>query len=488
LDRHIAHRARQFLPEGRLKLSVCVSVYNQPKRLLNEMYTSLLVQTYRNKEIIILDNGSSNDETVEWLGQVKQDKRAVLIHVTENIGISGGNLKLLENLTGDFFVPVDADDFLSVDALQMLAYQIEKYRDAKIFYTDEYKSDLNSIRFQPFFKPDFDPILIMNCCYPAHLMAIEVEFLRRIGSYTDSRATWCHDYDTITRALAVGEAPIHIRELVYGWRINPGSTASAETSGKPEATESQRFVLNRLLNARGLESELSIEPNGIETSRGMWRLKARRPMANIKIFSATEVWGDGGMGVPGLASAASDSGAEWTGILLEPATEEVVLELSAVALFEPRINAVSGILIDGNRVVNWSGGFFLPHGRVFDPYNGRRFADGGYHGELWCQRCIDVAAPVNVLIRVAALRRVAAFGRVTCADALMVMLGVDAHQRDELIAVTPHVQAPPPPKSVVLPPRDAAGLLLGASGLDRGSRWYDGRLEVERPYKMPNMA
>ena len=71
LDRHIAHRARRFVPEGRLKLSVCVSVYNQPKKLLDEMYTSLLMQTYRNKEIIILDNGSSNDETVEWISQAE---------------------------------------------------------------------------------------------------------------------------------------------------------------------------------------------------------------------------------------------------------------------------------------------------------------------------------------------------------------------------------------------------------------------------------
>ena len=77
---------------------------------------------------------------------------------------------------------------------------------------------------------------------------------------------------------------------------------------------------------------------------------------------------------------------------------------------------------------------------------------------------------------------------VACADCLVVMLGLDAHLRDELIAVTPHVQAPPPPKSLVLPPLDRAGLLVGAAALERGSRWYDGRLEVERPYKMPEMA
>ena len=287
----------------------------------------------------------------------------------------------------------------------MLAYQIEKNPDGRVFYTDEYKSDLNSTRFQPFFKPDFDPILIMNCCYPAHLMAIEVGFLRRIGSFTDSRATWCHDYDTITRALAAGQEPIHIHELVYGWRINPGSTASAETSGKPEAMESQRFVLNRLLNARGLESVVSIEPNRIETSTGMWRLKAAKPVPNAKIFAAREVWGDEGFGVCGLMAAASEGGAEWIAILVETGDEQTVLELSAIALFEPRINAVCGVLIDENRTVNWSGGLFLPRGRILDPYNGQPFPGGGYHGELWCQRCIDVAAPVNVLIRATAVRR-----------------------------------------------------------------------------------
>jgi glycosyltransferase involved in cell wall biosynthesis len=488
LDHQIARRARQFLPEGRPKLSVCVPIYNQPKGFLEEMYKSVLMQTYHNKELIILADGSSNPETIEWLERTQREQQAIVILNSENLGISGANLKLLERATGDFFVPVDADDFLAVDALQMLAYEIERHPDSKVFYSDEYKSDVNSIRFQPFFKPDFDPILVMNCCYPAHLMAIETEFLRRIGSFTDARATWCHDYDTLTRALALGEAPIHVRELLYAWRINPGSAASAETSSKPGTVDSQRFVLNRLLNVRGLEGVVSVEINEVATSTRMWRLKAAKPVPNARIFDALEVWGDEGFGVPGLVAAARDGGSEWVAILLDAADEQTLLELSAIALFEPRINAVCGVLIQDNRMVNWSGGFFLPHGRVFDPYSGQPFSGGGYHAELWCQRCIDVAAPVNVLIRVAALRRVAALSGVAGADALMVMLGVDAHQRGDLIAVTPHVQAPPPPKSMVLPPRDPAGLLLGASELERGSRWYDGRLDVERPYKMPEMA
>jgi hypothetical protein len=66
---------------------------------------------------------------IECINRTKQDKKAIFIHEIDNIGISGGNWKLLlENVSGDFFVPVDADDFLSVDAIQMLAYHIEKPR------------------------------------------------------------------------------------------------------------------------------------------------------------------------------------------------------------------------------------------------------------------------------------------------------------------------------------------------------------------------
>jgi hypothetical protein len=91
----------------------------------------------------------------------------------------------------------------------------------------------------------------------------------------------------------------------------------------------------------------------------MWRLKAAKPVPNAKIFDACEVWGDAGFGVSGLMAAASEGGAEWIAILVRTADEQTVLELSAIALFEPRINAVCGVLINENRMVNWLGGFFL---------------------------------------------------------------------------------------------------------------------------------
>jgi glycosyltransferase involved in cell wall biosynthesis/SAM-dependent methyltransferase len=487
LDRHIASRAALLVPEGRFKLSVCVSVYNQPKRLLEEMFSSVVMQTYANKELVILDNGSSNAETMAWLTGVWNGGLATFVRVDENLGISGGNLKLLEAMTGDFFVAMDADDFLSVDALQMLAYAIEANPGKPIFYSDEYKSDMNSARFSPFFKPDFDPILLMNCCYPAHLMAMDAAYLRRIGAYTDARATWCHDYDTLTRSMAIGVEPIHVREAIYAWRINPGSTASVETFGKPETTDSQRFVLQRLLEAKQLADTLTIEPNRIESSRGMWRLSARASVSGITVIDSRDVWGVDGMGVAGLAIVAAKPGTEWVAILGSPKDHRVLVELSSIALFDSRVNVVSGVLLTPDRTVLWSGGLFHPESGVFDPYRGQAFNLGGYHGQLWCQRCIDVAAPIDILVKASALTRVAQHPGMASSADLVVMLGLDALQRDEFVTVTPHVQTPMPALDRLVLPTGASSLLDDVPALSRKSRWYDPLMEAKRPYKMANL-
>jgi hypothetical protein len=61
------------------------------------------------------------------------------------------------------------------------------------------------------------------------------------------------------------------------------------------------------------------------------------------------------------------------------------------------------------------------------------------------QRRIDVAAPVNVFIRPSALPRAAAeLKDETGPDGLMTILGLHAHQRRALVAVTPHLRQAEP--------------------------------------------
>ena len=324
------------------------------------------------------------------------------------------------------------------------------------------------MRKSPYFKPDFDPVLLMNRCYPASLMAVDAEFLRTIEAASDDRGAGSSAYQTVLLALALGEEPMHVRELLYAARGRPYWS---------KIDEAQRFTLMAFLRGRGLDQVLSVELNTLHHSAQSWKLAARVPLPNVRILDAREAWAPR-TNVADLVRTANEPGVEWLAILLSPHDPCALLELSAIAWLNSRIVTVSGILMDrDSQTVRWSGGLFLPNGRLFDPYAGKPFSDGGHQGQLWCQRCIDVAAPVNVLIR--AKRLIQAAARIpenAGPDGLMVILGLLAQEARELIAVTPHLQAIIPPASLVLPPLDRHGLLLGAAALERGSRWYDGRL------------
>ncbi len=87
LNRHIASRGAELHTTGTLKLSVCVPVFNQPARYLEEMYRSYLMQTYSNKELVIVDDGSFSSETLEWLDRTNRQGLVTFLRHERNLGI-----------------------------------------------------------------------------------------------------------------------------------------------------------------------------------------------------------------------------------------------------------------------------------------------------------------------------------------------------------------------------------------------------------------
>jgi glycosyltransferase involved in cell wall biosynthesis len=480
LDRHICERIPAYPAKGTIKLTVGMPVFNQPSSLLKEAYLSFNMQTYANKELVIVDDGSSRSETVEWIRSIELEGRATIARHETNRGIMGANRTLVASMTGDFLLPLDADDFITIDALQVMAHFIERNPGADLFYSDEFKSDMKGRKFAPFYKPAFDPILLMNCCYPAHLMAIRRDFLHQIHAYDDDRATWCHDWDTLTRGLADNIEPVHVPELLYAWRINPGSTASLETGTKRDAVASQQYVLERFIKTKGLEDVVAIRQNDLFFHEGMWRLAANKIVEDVTILDAGNLWSKEPRELASELMAVCATEAGYAAIL-PPAADvpSILKELSAPFLFDPRVIAVSGLLLNGkNDRVLWSGGFLHANG-VMDPYAGLPF-DGGYHGQLFCQRCVDVPAPVGLLIRKNVLASaIELAGEHIDADRLMISLGLLASRLERLICVTPHVLHRMVDGMDVVPV-DRHSIARG-TGLHL-SRWYGKSLSSERPY------
>lgn len=106
-------------------ISVIVPVFNVEK-YLNECVTSIINQTYTNMEIILIDDGSSDNSPIMCDNFAKQDSRIIVIH-KENGGQSSARNAGLDAAKGEFVMFVDSDDFIDKQLVEYLLSITKEY-------------------------------------------------------------------------------------------------------------------------------------------------------------------------------------------------------------------------------------------------------------------------------------------------------------------------------------------------------------------------
>lgn len=105
-------------------ISVIVPVYNVEK-YLSRCLESIINQTYKNIEVVCIDDGSP-DKSINILKQYeKKDKRIKIIR-QENKGLSGARNTGIKKSNGEYIFFVDSDDWLPENAIELLYKTIEK--------------------------------------------------------------------------------------------------------------------------------------------------------------------------------------------------------------------------------------------------------------------------------------------------------------------------------------------------------------------------
>ncbi len=116
-------------------ISVIVPVYNVEK-YIKECLESIINQTYRNIEIILVDDGSTDNSGKICDEYAKIDSRIKVIH-KENEGISKTRNIGIEKACGEYIQFADSDDYMEIDAIEKI-YNIAKEYNADIVSFSHY--------------------------------------------------------------------------------------------------------------------------------------------------------------------------------------------------------------------------------------------------------------------------------------------------------------------------------------------------------------
>ncbi len=99
-------------------VSVIVPTYNC-EHYIREALTSLIGQTYRHLEILVVDDGSHDGSLASMLAFAAQDRRIRIISHA-NKGVSGARNAALDAASGEFIMFLDSDDTFKVEAVEKL--------------------------------------------------------------------------------------------------------------------------------------------------------------------------------------------------------------------------------------------------------------------------------------------------------------------------------------------------------------------------------
>ena len=145
-------------------ISVVVTCYNH-EDYIEQCLRSIFAQTYRNIELLVLDDGST-DKSAQIIQETLVDSSfPTRFESHENMGVVKTRNKALQQIQGTYFIFVDSDDFLDVDYIESF-YTSMVQEEADIVYGDLYDPDKKEfyLKSRPFDKLAFlTENYISNC-------------------------------------------------------------------------------------------------------------------------------------------------------------------------------------------------------------------------------------------------------------------------------------------------------------------------------------
>lgn len=236
--------------------SIIIPVYNI-QEYLEECVSSVLSQTFQKFELILVDDGST-DESGRLCDQLAQtDGRIQVVHQA-NRGSSGARNRGLEQAAGQYVLFLDGDDFYPQDHFLEEIYLASENKDVVCFNYARYTNKLLK-KLIVFPEPEerLDRLwsaMIQNNAYTssACLKAVKRSLLLKNAIAFEEGVT-CEDIEWCAKVMCSAKSLALVPDCVYAYRVRPGSTTQRISTGH---IKSQLHILGKIAAAEVQGSEM----------------------------------------------------------------------------------------------------------------------------------------------------------------------------------------------------------------------------------------
>ena len=247
-------------------VSIIIPAYNTAQYLHRAIESSLR-QTYTNIEVIVVDDGST-DETLSVARKYEASDERVRVFTQENGGVSVARNHAMSEAKGEYFTFLDSDDWLEDEAVEILLDAQMKYPDfmpnarcfkawydeaARLFYRARYKPYIQGTEFQAVSVTEalqnsrtLDTGWMITKLFAADkLRQHNIEFARGIK--------WGEDELFSFEYLCRMNGEVRINKFIYNYYDRPDSAIKALTA---EKVYGQPNIYKLMLKIPGLSDEV----------------------------------------------------------------------------------------------------------------------------------------------------------------------------------------------------------------------------------------
>ncbi len=233
-------------------ISVIIPTYNQG-RYIAETIESVLAQTHREREIIVVDDGSTDDTRIRLATYTNQIQ---YIHQT-NKGLSGARNTGFAASGGDYVLFLDSDDLLRPDALEHMAHVLDHTPDDGLVYCawQQVSADDKSVLGEV--HPNqvghvLKPLLLREFFFFGSSALIRRSVLEQVGGFDES-LPWGDDADMWLRIGLAGWSFGYLDEPVLQYRVHK---ASMTASVSPRQVEGWQAGLRKFFATPNITPDL----------------------------------------------------------------------------------------------------------------------------------------------------------------------------------------------------------------------------------------